>query len=100
MKKLISTLQSKSFGKNVLLFFIPAMIVYVAMLAYTIPSVEKYAGGMKLFDLSPGGYSFDYASELLVKLGESGRELYLYNQLPLDFLYPGLFAISSSLLLC
>jgi len=77
----------------------PAMIVYVAMLSYTIPSVEKYANGMKLFDLSPGGYSYEYAKELLTKLGESGRDLYLYNQLPLDFLYPGLFAISCSLLL-
>jgi hypothetical protein len=77
----------------------PTIIVYVAMLSYTIPRVEKYANGMKLFDLSPGGYSYEYAKELLTKLGESGRDLYLYNQLPLDFLYPGLFAISCSLLL-
>ena len=75
------------------------MVVYVLMLSYTIPSVEKYANGMKLFDLSPGGYSFEYAVGLLENLGDSGRELYLYNQLPLDFLYPGLFAISCSLLL-
>jgi len=99
VKKLISILQSKSSGKNVILFFIPAMIVYAAMLSYTIPSVEKYANGMKLFDLSPGGYSHEYAKVLLATLGESGRDLYLYNQLPLDFLYPGLFAISCSLLL-
>ena len=99
MKKLISILQNKSSGKNVLLFFMPAMIVYVAMLSYTIPSVEKYANGMKLFDLSPGGYSYEYAEELLTTLGESGRDLYLYNQLPVDFLYPALFAISCSLLL-
>lgn len=75
------------------------MIIYVAMLFYTIPNIEKYANGMKLFDLSPGGYSYEYAKELLTNLGDSGRELYLYNQLPLDFLYPGLFAISCGLLL-
>jgi len=92
-------IQSKSTGKNVILFFISAMIIYVLMLSYTIPSVEKYANGMKLFDLSPGGYSYEYANELLENLGDSGRDLYLYNQLPLDFLYPGLFAISCSLLL-
>ncbi len=99
MKKLVSIIQSKSTGKNVILFFIPAMIVYVSMLSYTIPVVEEYSNGKKLFDLSPGGYSYEYAIELLSILGENGRELYLYNQLPLDFLYPGLFAISCGLLL-
>ncbi len=81
------------------MFFVPAMSVYMVMLFFTIPSIEQYSGGMKLFDLSPGGYSYEYANELLTKLGEEGRDLYLYNQLPLDFLYPGLFAISCSLLL-
>ena len=99
VKKIISVIQSKSSGKNVILFFVPAMLIYVVMLSYTIPNVEKYAGDMKLFDLSPGGYSYEYANELLTQLGEGGREIYLYNQLPLDFLYPGLFAISCSLLL-
>lgn len=99
MKKLVSIIKSKSTGKNVLLFFIPAMIVYVLMLLYTIPAVEEYSEGKKLFDLSLGGYSYEYARELLTVLGENGRDLYLYNQIPLDFLYPGLFAISCSLLL-
>ncbi len=99
MKNLIALIQRKSSGKNVLLFFIPAMFIYVLMLSYTIPGVEKYTHGMKLFDLSPSGYSYEYAKDLLVNLGDSGRELYLYNQLPLDFLYPALFAISCSLLL-
>ena len=99
MKYLIPIIQSKSTGKNVILFFIPAMIVYALMLSYTIPKVEEYSDGKKLFDLLPGGYSYEYAKELLTVLGVKGRDLYLYNQLPLDFLYPGLFAISCSLLL-
>lgn len=99
MKKLVSIIQSQSSGKNVLLFFIPAMIIYAIMLFYTIPAVEEYSKGKKLFDLSPGGYSYEYARELLTVLGENGRDLYLYNQIPLDFLYPALFAISCSLLL-
>lgn len=69
------------------------------MLFYSIPRVESYSKGMKLFDLMPGGYSFEYATQLLVNLGETGRDLYLFTQLPLDFLYPGLFAISCTLLL-
>ena len=55
--------------------------------------------GINLFDLSPTGYSFEYAIKLLDTLGSDGRELYLYRQLPLDFIYPGLFAVSFSLLL-
>lgn len=99
MKNLISSIQKMSTGKNVVMFVVPALVIYVLMLFYTIPGIEKYLDGMKLFDLSPGGYSHEYANELLAKLGEGGRELYLYNQLPLDFLYPGLFAISGCLLL-
>jgi hypothetical protein len=99
VKNLITIIQSKSTGKNVILFFIPAMIVYALMLSYTIPKVEEHSDGKKLFDLLPGGYSYEYAKELLTVLGDKGRDLYLYIQLPLDFLYPGLFAISCSLLL-
>ena len=32
-------------------------------------------------------------------LGEDGRNVYLFQQLPVDFIYPGLFAISYALLL-
>jgi mannose/fructose/N-acetylgalactosamine-specific phosphotransferase system component IID len=99
MKKLIAFIQNVATGKVVLGFFIPAMVVYATMLLYTIPKVEQYAPGMKLFDLSPTGYSFPYAIELLSVLGVKGRDLYLYQQLPIDFLYPGLFAVSCCMLL-
>ena len=99
MRKLLSFLQRVSTGRVVLAFIVPAMIVYFIMLLYTIPQVEKYAPEINLFDLSPTGYSFEYAIELLDALGNNGRELYLFTQLPLDFLYPGLFAVSCSLLL-
>jgi hypothetical protein len=32
-------------------------------------------------------------------LGQEGREAYLYRQIPLDMIYPGLFAITYSLIL-
>ena len=97
--KLISFLHRVSTGKVVLAFIIPAIIVYFIMLLYTIPQVSTYAPRINLFDLSPTGYSFVYAIKLLDTLGSDGRELYLYRQLPLDFIYPGLFAVSCSLLL-
>ncbi len=99
MRKFIVFMQNNATGKAVLGFFIPAMVVYSIMLLYTIPQVGEYAQGMKLFDLSPTGYSFEYALELLSALGVKGRDLYLYHQLPLDFIYPGLFAVSCCLLL-
>jgi len=36
---------------------------------------------------------------LLEELGNEGRQFYLSRQLPLDFIYPGLFAVSYTLLL-
>ena len=97
--KALSFMQRVSTGKVVIALIIPAIIVYFAMLLYTIPQVSAYAPGINLFDLSPTGYSFEYAIKLLDTLGSDGRELYLYRQLPLDFIYPGLFAGSCSLLL-
>jgi len=97
--KLLSFMQRLSTGKVVLALIIPTIIVYFTMLLYTIPQVSAYAPGINLFDLSPTGYSFEYAIKLLDTLGSDGRELYLYRQLPLDFIYPGLFAGSCSLLL-
>jgi len=99
MKRLVEYIQKIATGKTVLKFFIPAMAVYGIMLLYTIPRVGQYAPKMKLFDLLPAGYSFEYANELLFVLGVEGRELYLYLQLPMDFIYPGLFAVSCCLLL-
>ncbi len=81
------------------MFFIPSLAVYLLMLFYTIPSVEAYALEMKIFDLSPGGYSYDYAVKLLSALGNEGRKEYISRQLPLDFIYPVLFSISSFLIL-
>jgi len=99
MGKLVAFIQRAATGKAVLGFFVPAMAVYSLMLLYTIPQVERYAPGMKLFDLSPSGYSLEYTLELLGALGVKGRDTYLYQQLPVDFVYPGLFAVACCLLL-
>ena len=99
MKKVISFLQSISSGKTVLLSICLTMAVYSFMLLYSIPKVQSFAPKITLFDLSPSGYSYEHAILLLDKLGETGRNLYLTLQLPADFFYPGLFAISYSILL-
>lgn len=95
MKKLIL---KYSTGKNVLVLFVLSTLVYVAMLAFTIPKTAEFANGMKLPDMMPEGYSSGYIMELFTALGEAGRNMYLQVQLPLDMVYPFLFALCYSLL--
>lgn len=95
--KIVKLIQKNSTGKNVIVLFSITMIVYLAILFYSIPKVVASAPEMKLFDVSPSGYTTDYAISLLNAIGPEGRDLYLSLQLPLDFIYPGLFIISWSL---
>jgi hypothetical protein len=64
------------------------------MLLVTIPKVMEFADGMKLLDMMPAGYDIEYVNNLFNILGEKGRQTYLYNQIPSDMFYPGLFAIT------
>jgi hypothetical protein len=99
MEVVVRSIQKYSTGKVVSVLFTLTMVVYFSMLFYSIPAVVKFAPELPIFDLSPAGYSFAYASELLNTLGVEGRDTYLSTQLPIDFIYPGLFSITYSLLL-
>ena len=99
MKVLICFLQKHSNGKAIIALFMLTMAVYLTMLSYSIPAVSAYSPELPIFDLSPLGYSFNDANELLDTLGTEGRNVYLSTQLPLDFIYPGLFSITYSLML-
>jgi len=90
---------SRISGRIVLALFVVTNILYASMLTYSLPAVAQYAPGLTLFDLSPGGYSYDQALILLSALGATGRDVYLKVQLPLDFIYPALFALTYSLLI-
>ncbi len=95
---MIQLIRKYASGKRVLLFFIVCNVVYVIMVAYTIPKVMEYADGMKLLDMMPGGYDFEYVKTLLTALGTDGRHAYLFQQIPFDLVYPALFALSYCLL--
>jgi hypothetical protein len=97
--KLMTSMQRRASGRTVLALFVLTNVVYLTMLLYSIPSVTTQAPGMRLFDMSPIGYSPQYAKDLLDAIGPEGRESYLEFQLPLDFIYPGLFALTYSLML-
>lgn len=86
-------------GTTILIPFILAVVVYTIMMTVTIPKVMTYSGGMKILDMMPAGYDIAYVDSLLETLGEKGRNAYLYNQIPLDLIYPLLFGISLCLIL-
>lgn len=91
MKELLS---SHINGKKVLLLFVLTNVVYVYMLAVSIPGVMQFAGDLPLLDMMPTGYDFAYVETLFAALGEAGRSAYLFRQIPVDMVYPGLFGIS------
>ena len=99
MRKLISFIQKNISGKKVLLLFVLTNLIYALMLIITIPGTMRFSNGMKLLDMMPMGYDFNYVTELLTSLGDVGRKIYLTNQLPVDMIYPFLFGISYCLLL-
>ncbi|MBI3143140.1 MAG: hypothetical protein HYZ16_09965 [Bacteroidetes bacterium] len=85
---------AKTTGKKALIWFIVTNAVYACMLLYTIPYTVNLAGGMALPDMMPLGYDHAYVIRLLHSLGQEGRHAYLYTQIPLDMVYPGLFALA------
>jgi len=64
------------------------------MLLYSIPRITQEAGGLRIFDMLPLGYTYEYAYQFLLRLSEKGYELYTHVQLPLDILYPSLFGLT------
>lgn len=99
MKRLTKFIERNISGKKVLGLFVLTNIVYVFMLTVTIPRTMNFSNGMKLLDMIPTGYDLNYVGELFSSLGEIGRNTYLTNQIPVDMVYPLLFASTYCLLL-
>jgi len=86
-------------GKKVFILFVLTNLVYAFMLIVTIPKTMTFSKGFKLLDMMPMGYDLEYINTLFDTLGEKGREVYLYNQIPVDMIYPFLFGICYCLLI-
>lgn len=99
MKLLHKLIEKNISGRRIFGLFILTNIVYTFMLIVTIPKTMEFSNGMKLLDMMPTGYDFNYVNELFKALGENGRRTYLTNQIPLDMLYPILFGLTYCLLL-
>jgi hypothetical protein len=92
-------IKENSTGKKALILFLITNAVYVFMLMVTIPKTIALANGMEILDMLPTGYDLAYIETLFSSLGQEGRDFYLFRQLPVDFIYPGLFAISYCLIM-
>lgn len=99
MKILQKKIEKNLKGKKILFLFILTNLVYAFMLLVTIPKVMTFSKGLKLLDMMPTGYDVNYVKTLFETLGDKGRNAYLYNQIPIDMIYPLLFAISYCLIL-
>ena len=99
MKTVQNIIRRNIQGKKVLLLFLLTNVVYAAMLLVTIPKVMDFAHGMNLLDMMPMGYNLEYVHSLFQALGSEGRKAYLYQQIPLDMIYPFFFGISYCLVL-
>lgn len=86
-------------GMKVFWLFILTNLVYAFMLMVTIPKTVAFSNGMKLLDMMPTGYDIEYVNKLFSSLGDNGREIYLTHQIPVDMIYPGLFAVSYGVLM-
>lgn len=75
------------------------MTVYLIMLTVTLPQLQVFSDGLRVPDMMVSGYDTAYLQQFFSKLGSSGRQFYLWRQLPLDMLYPALFAATYSVLL-
>ena len=98
MRRLTKFIESKNSGKIILGLFILTNIIYTYMLMVTIPKTMEFSNGMKLLDMMPTGYDWNYVNELFNTLGENGRKTYLTTQIPVDMFYPLLFGLSYCLI--
>ncbi|WP_289054347.1 hypothetical protein [Carboxylicivirga marina] len=94
--KSVKVLLNNMTGRMVLMLFVLCNLVYVGMLMVTIPQTMQFANGMDLLDMMPMGYDVDYVSKLLTILGEEGRYVYQWRQIPVDMMYPFLFILCYS----
>ena len=99
MNRFLNFIDEYSNGRNVIVFLTLSTSIYILMLTITIPQIMALTGGMKILDVMATGYSPLYVNELMSALGEAGRHLYLFRQIPLDMAYPLLFGISNSLII-
>lgn len=83
-------------GNDRLFWFVVAVTLadYCVMIFSSIPRISAHAGGLAVFDMRPGGYSFEEAKAFLAALSPEGAAFYTNVQHRLDAAYPALLALT------
>ncbi len=68
------------------------LVVYSFLIFIFGPRLADAAGGLPVFDLRIGGYTFEEAKAFLMALTSEGREIYLGPVRIIDTIFPGLLA--------
>jgi hypothetical protein len=74
------------------------MAFWAVLVFGTLAHMRGLAGGLDAFDVRMAGYSPAEAWQLLHALDSEGRDFYARVELPLDTLYPALYALSRCLI--
>ena len=70
------------------------LTIYAVMLVWSMPFITGEADGQTVFDMRPGGYTFEEARTFLRALSPEGAEFYAAVQHRLDTAYPALLALT------
>ncbi|MFZ2103211.1 MAG: hypothetical protein WAU86_21870 [Oricola sp.] len=83
-------------SRNRLFWLVVALTLadYFVMIFWSIPRLTADAGGLAVFDMRPGGYSFEEAKAFLAALSAEGAAFYANVQHRLDAAYPALLALT------
>ncbi|MDG1841055.1 MAG: hypothetical protein P8I93_01765 [Crocinitomicaceae bacterium] len=88
MKKTQSIIEKLSTSKIITCLFLLTILISCIMHFMINPQLVKYAGEMKILDIMIMGYDINYVNAFFKALGEKGRDIYLYQQLAIDMIYP------------
>ena len=76
-----------SLKQKMFLFLFLGFITYSIMMLITLPYISS-SGQNPVFDMMSFGYTINDAVHILANLSQNQRLVYLFVQIPLDFIYP------------
>lgn len=88
MMRVLYIQMKKISWKIVIFLYIIQIILFQIMNHFTFPVIQEHLGELKMFDMMKQGYDLEIATSILQTIGEQGRFVYLFRQMPIDFIYP------------
>ncbi len=86
-------------GRSLVIFAGLTVAIYAYMWLLPIPKMNEFLGEEKILDIQSWGYDSVMVTDLFKALGKEGRDIYLYQQLPADLLFPWVYVPALCLLI-